>query len=173
MTTMTTDRQLILMRHAKSDWHAGASDDFSRPLNARGVRDAANAGRYLATTPRPPTRIIASTATRALATAQSVHAVLREAGESLDEIIALDSLYHAGDARILAVAREHLASSSCVLLVAHNPGMAAAVRACCPQATPFADGKLMPTCAIARIDFDARLHPLGLCALTRPSEWGD
>ena len=33
-------KQLILIRHAKSDWDDPSLDDFDRPLNGRGKRDA-------------------------------------------------------------------------------------------------------------------------------------
>jgi phosphohistidine phosphatase len=33
-------KQLLLIRHAKSDWNAPSSGDFDRPLNDRGKRDA-------------------------------------------------------------------------------------------------------------------------------------
>jgi hypothetical protein len=40
ITGMTTHRTLLLLRHAKSDWSAGATDDFSRPLSRRGCKDS-------------------------------------------------------------------------------------------------------------------------------------
>ena len=33
-------KQLILIRHAKSDWGNPGLDDFDRPLNERGKKDA-------------------------------------------------------------------------------------------------------------------------------------
>ena len=40
-------KQLILMRHAKSDWQSGADNDFDRPLNKRGRRAAVEIGALL------------------------------------------------------------------------------------------------------------------------------
>ncbi|MBE9563692.1 MAG: histidine phosphatase family protein, partial [Proteobacteria bacterium] len=37
---------LILMRHAKSDWHSHTAD-IDRPLNSRGVEDATRMGAHL------------------------------------------------------------------------------------------------------------------------------
>ena len=34
-----TERQLLLMRHAKSSWNNANMTDHERPLNARGQRD--------------------------------------------------------------------------------------------------------------------------------------
>jgi phosphohistidine phosphatase len=33
-------KELLLVRHAKSDWGDPSLDDFDRPLNGRGKRDA-------------------------------------------------------------------------------------------------------------------------------------
>ena len=33
-------KQLLLIRHAKSDWGNASLSDFDRPLNERGKRDA-------------------------------------------------------------------------------------------------------------------------------------
>ena len=42
-----TERTLILLRHAKSDW-SGDQADLARPLAKRGRRQAPDAGRWLA-----------------------------------------------------------------------------------------------------------------------------
>lgn len=34
------EHQLIVMRHAKSDWSEGNLPDFDRPLTARGIKAA-------------------------------------------------------------------------------------------------------------------------------------
>ncbi len=39
-------RELLLLRHGKSDWKDG-TDDFSRPLQSRGVRGARLQGEWL------------------------------------------------------------------------------------------------------------------------------
>jgi phosphohistidine phosphatase len=39
--------ELLVMRHAKSDWDAG-TDDHERPLAERGVKAARKVGRFLA-----------------------------------------------------------------------------------------------------------------------------
>ncbi|MDZ7734899.1 MAG: histidine phosphatase family protein [Gammaproteobacteria bacterium] len=35
-----TQKTLIIMRHGKSDWSSQADQDFDRPLNSRGRKDA-------------------------------------------------------------------------------------------------------------------------------------
>lgn len=63
-------RQLLLMRHAKSDWDADYDRDHERPLNNRGVRSAKLMGRMLAGMGLDPLLVISSTAVRARITAQ-------------------------------------------------------------------------------------------------------
>ncbi len=170
-------KQLLLLRHAKSDWDSGASNDFGRPLSARGKRDAPQMGRWLAENGYPPDRIIASPSARTTETVELVCAglALEEGrGGMLDNVnVVYDRrLYHGAPDHIRALAAENLQDFDRVLLVAHNPGMELALLAYCPAAEPFADGKLMPTCALAVLEFDgpADAGTANLRALMRPSE---
>lgn len=40
-------RELLILRHAKSDWDSGAGTDFDRPLSRRGKHDAPRIGAWL------------------------------------------------------------------------------------------------------------------------------
>ena len=40
-------KRLIILRHGKSDWNAGAASDHARPLNRRGTGAAVTMGRVL------------------------------------------------------------------------------------------------------------------------------
>ncbi len=66
MAAVTHD--LILVRHAKSDYPPGVMD-HERPLNGRGLRDAPRIGAWLATRPQSGagdvTCVLVSTARRA------------------------------------------------------------------------------------------------------------
>lgn len=62
-------RQLILVRHAKSDWGDASLTDHDRPLNARGRQNAPMMAERLAETEPAAPRIISSTALRARTTA--------------------------------------------------------------------------------------------------------
>lgn len=39
--------ELLVMRHATSDWGAGVADDHERPLAPRGIEAARRMGRFL------------------------------------------------------------------------------------------------------------------------------
>jgi len=60
--------QLLVMRHAKSDWGAGFSDDHERPLTSRGVKAARRMGRLLTELGARPDLVVSSTAVRARTT---------------------------------------------------------------------------------------------------------
>lgn len=112
-------RTLILLRHAKSDWRAGAADDHERPLNARGHRAAALLGVYLSQQGLAPDLAITSSAVRARETTERV---LHHGGFAVKPAVER-RLYMADPARILGVVREQDADSRCLLVVGHNPGM--------------------------------------------------
>ncbi|MCB1234427.1 MAG: histidine phosphatase family protein, partial [Verrucomicrobiae bacterium] len=65
-------KELILIRHAKSDWGDASLDDHERSLNDRGLRDAPRVGEELARRGAKPDVILTSTAVRALTTARAV-----------------------------------------------------------------------------------------------------
>jgi len=62
-------KQLLLIRHAKSSWTNIGQEDFERPLNERGIRDAPLMAKKLIEKNYKPDALISSTAVRALETA--------------------------------------------------------------------------------------------------------
>ncbi len=144
------NKQLLLLRHAKSDWSSGARTDFERPLSARGRRDAPRMGQWLAEHGYLPDVVVASPSARTTETIELACAAF--APEASDRVVYDQRLYHAAGGEIRAIAEDQLGRFDKVLVVGHNPGMETALLAYCPSAAPFADGKLMPTCALAVID---------------------
>jgi phosphohistidine phosphatase len=65
-------RELLLLRHAKSDWETGALDDFDRPLAKRGRKEAPGVGEWLLREGLVPDLVISSPAERAKETASLV-----------------------------------------------------------------------------------------------------
>ena len=68
--------ELVLVRHAKSDWGDPGLPDHERPLNARGTANAPMMARRLADTGITVDRIVSSTAVRARTTAAAFGAAL-------------------------------------------------------------------------------------------------
>jgi len=165
-------RELLLLRHGKSDWRqAGA--DFARPLKPRGERNATQVGAWLATHGLLPDIIVSSPATRALATARRV----RAAGGREDLPLRTDDRIYAAElADLLAVLATLPARPARVLLVGHNPGLEELlVYLAGPDAETPADGKLLPTATLARLAMPERWQELvpgsaGLLDLIRPAE---
>lgn len=145
------NKQLLLLRHAKSDWSSGARTDFERPLSARGRRDAPRIGQWLAEHGYLPDVVVASPSARTTETIELACAAFSPEAEA-SRVVYDQRLYHAAGGEIRAIAEDHLGRFDTVLVVGHNPGMETALLAYCPSAAPFADGKLMPTCALAVID---------------------
>lgn len=139
-------RQLALVRHAKSSWDDPALDDFDRPLNKRGNRDAPFMGRKLKELGLQFDLIISSPAARAMATTRIL---ATETGYADDRIEANERIYEAPWQRLLEVVNEIDDVYRRVALVGHNPGMSdlAAVL------TGNGPGD-MPTCAIVLLVFE-------------------
>jgi phosphohistidine phosphatase len=107
------------MRHAKSDWSDPASDDFNRPLNARGTKAADFMAAYIARSPYRPDHILCSTAQRALQTCAPLVAAL---GQAIP-VTYRDALYHAMPDAMLSEIHSAPEAAETLLIVAHNPGL--------------------------------------------------
>lgn len=105
---------LLLLRHAKSDWDANYGRDFDRPLNQRGRDAARTMGRFLSSQP-PIERILASPARRV---AETLDLAAREAGLPQPEWI--EDLYGATQATVLRLVRA-FGDERRVLVAGHNP----------------------------------------------------
>ena len=62
--------ELLIMRHAKSEWGAGLSSDQERPLSPRGVKAAKRMGRFVTKVQAAPDLSLSSPAVRARTTAE-------------------------------------------------------------------------------------------------------
>lgn len=137
---------LTLIRHAKSSWKQAGIDDFDRPLNKRGERDAPRMGERLARSGAAPDVIVSSSAQRATRTAQLI---AEELGIDPAELALDPELYLASPGQLLETVRALDPGIEHAALVAHNPGV-----------TDFVNGLAgvridnLPTCGIARLRLD-------------------
>ncbi len=112
-------RKLILLRHAKSSWKDTSLDDFDRPLNRRGKKDAPIMADKLSMRKIKIDLIISSPAKRTTETAKIFANILGYQSE----IIFNDKLYEASYKEILKVINLIDDKYQNVLLVCHNPGI--------------------------------------------------
>jgi len=113
-------KRLTLLRHAKSSWDDAGLDDYDRPLNPRGRRDAPEMGRRLTIADQAPDLLISSPAVRAISTAKMV---AREMGFAEERIIEDRSLYHASARQLFSVVTSLETLAGHLMVVGHNPGL--------------------------------------------------
>jgi len=136
-------KQLILIRHAKSDWNTPGLADFDRPLNERGYRDAPIMGARLKASGILPDRILSSPARRAQSTAECIAAALDFPCAQIDW---RQELYLADTSTMLQIIQQTADNTATLALVAHNPGISMLAAALCGISIS------MPTCAIVRLE---------------------
>ena len=112
-----TDRTLVLLRHAKSDWSNDDVDDLHRPLAGRGERQAPEAGRWLAGNIDGIDLAVVSPAARARATWDLASGELDRPPRTVVD----DRVYEASVDDLLTVVREIEPEVLTVVLVGHNP----------------------------------------------------
>ena len=140
-------KRIYLVRHAKSDWTYDV-DDFDRPLNDRGKRDAPMMAGRLLQRNVVIDAFVSSPAARALRTAKFFAETY---DRNKDEIILKPALYHAPPSTIYAVIASIDDKYSSIAVFTHNNGI-----------TEFANslGILqidnMPTCSV--LGFTANTH---------------
>ena len=113
-------RQLTLLRHAKSSWNDASLKDRNRPLNDRGERDAPLMGQRLRARGARPTLILTSPAVRARRTARIV---AREIGYPLEFLQREDELYLASPDEVVAVLARQDGGFNDIMVCGHNPGL--------------------------------------------------
>ena len=137
-------RQLIIMRHGKSDWDVDV-ENFYRPLKKRGVESAQKIGYWLNDQQLIPDIIIASPATRALATSEHVAAAI-----GMTDIEQDARIYEASLSQLLSVLADIPTEYRRPMIVGHNPGFEELLLHLSKVDDSFYKGyKLMTTAAIA------------------------
>jgi phosphohistidine phosphatase len=113
-------KKLIVVRHAKSSWATMGMDDFDRPLNERGKKDAPQMAKRLIQKHIEIDAFISSTANRAFTTAL----YFAEAyGKNQHDILAIPTLYHAAPQTFYTVVESLANDLNTVILFSHNPGI--------------------------------------------------
>ncbi len=112
-------KTLLLLRHAKSSWHDPGLNDFDRPLNPRGLRNAPLIGGYMANHGYVPDVILCSSSRRTLETLSLIKPFL---GLTIPTQIE-DGLYLASARMLISTINEIDNGYGSALVIAHNPGL--------------------------------------------------
>lgn len=138
-------KQLLLIRHAKSDWDTDAKSDFDRPLNKRGNKDAPKMAGRLIDKHIIPQLLVSSPAVRAFSTAKHFAEVLNIDKKEIQEELAI---YEASPNTLLSIVNGFKNKYDLVALFGHNPGITHFAIDLCD--TNVYD---MPTCGLILIEF--------------------
>lgn len=138
-------KQLLLMRHAKSDWSVPGEADFERTLNERGLRDAPEMGKRLAGRKFHPQLLISSPAKRTLKTSKEV---AKQIGYKEHHIEQESVIYEAHTDEIMYLIRNLNDDFHRVMIVGHNPAFTGMVGL---LTNSFIEN--MPTAGMALISF--------------------
>ena len=135
---------LFLVRHAKASRDDPALADRDRPLNKRGLNDAPAMAKRLSK--QAIDLIVSSPALRALTTAQLF---ADELGVARRSIVIDERIYASTADALLALIHGLDDGHDCVMLFGHNPEFSELAGRLAGK------GIDMPTCAVARLRFDA------------------
>ncbi|MFP5040598.1 SixA phosphatase family protein [Parasediminibacterium sp. JCM 36343] len=143
-------KQLLIIRHAKSSWDSPTQNDFDRPLNGRGHKDAPNMVKHILGNQITIDAFISSTAARAFTTATYFAEAYKQAGFKNNlGVVGKPELYHASPTVFYEVIGHANDEWQTIAVFAHNPGI-----------TEFVNGLTntriddMPTCGIFAITID-------------------
>jgi phosphohistidine phosphatase len=139
-------KTLLLVRHAKSSWEEAGIEDFDRPLNERGKKDAPEMAKRIKDKKIKIDVLVSSPAKRAFKTAKYFADEL-----SIDkgDILKVDKLYEASVTAFLETVTSLDNKFASAVIFSHNPGI-----------TQFANSLSaikvddMPTCAVFAVQSD-------------------
>ncbi len=114
---LSGDDRVLLMRHAKAGWNDISTRDHDRPLTSHGRLEAFQMVERFRSENMVPSRIIASSAQRALSTAQVISDEL-----SGSELLVEPDLYLADPSTWKRLFKKYQ-SPQLTLWVGHNPGL--------------------------------------------------
>ncbi|SRR5260221_8793848 len=140
-------KTLLLIRHAKSSWDIGSLNDFERPLNERGKKDAPEMAKRLLDKKIKIDAFVSSPAKRAKKTAELF---CSSYNKKENDIIFISALYHASVPTFYETIETLDDSYNTVAIFSHNPGITAFVN----ELTASVDIDNMPTCGIFAININ-------------------
>ena len=142
-------KQVIFVRHAKSDWGNEFLKDVDRYLAERGYSDAYFLSEWFNKNHKAPDKIIASTATRALSTALIF-------ARTMDFNMACFQLekeiYEGSVETLMTIIKEQDDSKNTLMLFGHNPGFTNI----CNNLSESMYFDNVSTCGVVSLQFDIK-----------------
>ncbi len=139
-------KTLFLVRHAKSSWKYPNLNDFERPLNQRGRKNAPFMGKVLKKLKVAPDLVISSPANRAAMTARVIAAAINY---PLEKIRYTETIYEFGENALVDVVKQIDDAANKVMVVGHNPALTAMANTIADQ--PVSN---IPTSGVFCVDLD-------------------
>ncbi len=141
-------REIVVVRHAKTESVSRAGDDFSRTLTSVGERDGEAIGKFLKEQGIKPDLMLVSSAKRTRRTAKILATALDITPEHIKYE---DKLYLATDSAIETEVMTVPNNIATLVVVGHNPGITDFVNGISKD---FVLGHL-PTCGVVAAKFEA------------------
>ncbi|MBL7934102.1 MAG: histidine phosphatase family protein [Bacteroidia bacterium] len=140
-------KELIFVRHAKSDWGNESLKDIDRHLNERGYDSAYVLSQWFASKKNKPDLILSSTATRAVSTAL----IFTRAMDFNMERFKLDArIYETTWEKLLKLVQETDDAAESVMVFGHNP----AITNICNELSTELYFDNIPTCGVISLRFE-------------------
>lgn len=140
-------KEIIFLRHAKSDWGNEQLQDIDRHLNERGYTDAYFLAKWFSENKSKPDRFLSSTATRALSTAL----IFARTMEYDMQRFRLDpNLYECPLTRLFRIIHAQDNDLSSLMIAGHNPCMTEV----CNEVSSDHYFENVPTCGIVSFRFN-------------------
>jgi len=118
-TKAKQNKQLVLLRHAKSNWDDPLLADFDRPLAKRGRKASKRVAAWLKKQHIRPDLVLCSPAVR---TRETLDLIAEAIGDKVPAVYD-KALYLAEAEDLFACVRQVDGAVACVMVIGHNPGM--------------------------------------------------
>lgn len=137
-------KELIIIRHAKSDWENSSLKDFDRPLNKRGIANAPEMAERLVKRKIYPDLIVSSPALRAITTANYFADAWKI---DRNNIKLAPEIYEANKETIFKTITQFNDNYNRIAVFGHNPGLTDLIN--------YLNGHIyeMPTCGVCYLQF--------------------
>ena len=139
-------KTLYLVRHAKSSWKYPNLDDFERPLNKRGRKNAPFMGSVLKKLKVAPDLVISSPANRAAMTVRIIAAAINY---PLENILYSETIYEFSENVLIHVVKQIDDAVNKAMVVGHNPAINGLANYIGDQ--PISN---IPTCGVFCVELD-------------------